>query len=68
MKDRDQWQRQRRRGLAKLGREAGHEVTAIGSEGGDASDADVVLLAVPSPAIDDALASVAGLEGKIVID
>jgi 8-hydroxy-5-deazaflavin:NADPH oxidoreductase len=55
-------------GLAKLWREAGHEVAELGSEGGDASGADVVLLAVPSPAIDDALASVAGLEGKIVID
>jgi predicted dinucleotide-binding enzyme len=43
-------------------------VTELGSEGGDASDADVVLLAVPSKAIDDALGSVKGIEGKIVID
>jgi 8-hydroxy-5-deazaflavin:NADPH oxidoreductase len=55
-------------GLAMLWREAGHEVTELGTEGGDASDADVVLLAVPSPAIEDALSSVAGLEGKTVID
>jgi hypothetical protein len=32
------------------------------------SDADAVLVAVPSGAIDDALASVSGLEGKVVID
>lgn len=55
-------------GLARLWREAGHDVTELGKEGGDASDADAVLLAVPSSAIDDALASVTGLEGKVVID
>lgn len=55
-------------GLAKLWREAGHEVTELGSEGGDAGDADAVLVAVPSSAIDDALASVGGLAGKVVID
>jgi predicted dinucleotide-binding enzyme len=55
-------------GLARLWRAAGHDVTELGSEGGDASDADVVVVAVPSRAIDDALASVTGLEGKVVID
>jgi hypothetical protein len=55
-------------GLARLWRQAGHEVTELGREGGDASDADAVLVAVPSGAIDDALASVSGLEGKVVID
>lgn len=55
-------------GLAKLWRAAGHEVTELGSDGGDASDADAVLLAVPSGSIDDALASVSGLEGKVVVD
>src|SRR4051812_15833532 len=55
-------------GLAKLWRAAGHEVTEIGRDGGDVSDADVVLLAVPSAAIDDAFASVTGFEGKTVID
>jgi 8-hydroxy-5-deazaflavin:NADPH oxidoreductase len=55
-------------GLAARWRSAGHEVTELGSDGGDASDADVVLLAVPSRAIDDALTSVSGLEGKIVVD
>jgi 8-hydroxy-5-deazaflavin:NADPH oxidoreductase len=55
-------------GLARLWRNAGHDVTELGRDGGDASDADVVLVAVPYKTIDDALASVSGLEGKIVID
>jgi predicted dinucleotide-binding enzyme len=55
-------------GLAKLWASAGHDVTTLGSEGGDASDADVVLVAVPSGAIADALSRVSGLEGKVAID
>jgi 8-hydroxy-5-deazaflavin:NADPH oxidoreductase len=55
-------------GLARLWRNAGHDVTELGKEGGDASNADAVLVAVPSRSIDDALASVSGLEGKVVID
>jgi len=55
-------------GLARLWRDAGHDVTELGSEGGDVSDADVVLLAVPGRALEDALRSVSGLEGKIVVD
>src|ERR687887_2125809 len=55
-------------GLAKLWEQAGHTVTTLGREGGDASDADVVLVAVPSGAISDALAKVTGVEGKIAID
>jgi 8-hydroxy-5-deazaflavin:NADPH oxidoreductase len=55
-------------GLAARWRNAGHEVTELGPEGGDASEADAVLVAVPSGAIDDALSRVAGLEGKVVID
>ena len=39
-----------------------------GHEGGDAADADVVLLAAPYGAVVDALEAVAGLQGKIVID
>lgn len=54
--------------LARLWRAAGHEVTELGRDGGDASDADVVLLAVPGTAVDDALENVAGLEGKTIID
>ena len=55
-------------GLARIWRAAGHEVVEIGSDGGDASGADAVLLAVPSGAIADALGSVTGLEGVPVID
>jgi len=55
-------------GLAGLWTEAGHTVTRLGAPGGDASDAEVVLVAVPSGAISDALGKVTGLEGKIVID
>lgn len=55
-------------GLAGLWRRAGHHVTEIGREGGDATESDVILVAVPSGAIGDALANVRGLEGKISID
>ncbi len=55
-------------GLAKLWGKAGHDVTTLGSEGGDASGADVVLVAVPSGSISDALSKVTGLEGKVAID
>jgi predicted dinucleotide-binding enzyme len=55
-------------GLAGLWRAAGHEVTEIGSDGGDASSADVLLVAVPSGAIADALGKVTGIEGKVAID
>ena len=55
-------------GLAARWRTAGHEVSELGPDGGDASDADAVLVAVPSGAIDDALSKVTGLQGKVVID
>ena len=55
-------------GLAERWEKAGHEVTRLGRDGGDASDADAVLVAVPSAAIADALEKVSGLDGKIVID
>ena len=55
-------------GLARRWEKAGHSVTTLGSEGGDASSADVVLLAVPGGAISDALGKVSGLDGKVVID
>jgi 8-hydroxy-5-deazaflavin:NADPH oxidoreductase len=54
--------------LGRLWTSAGHEVTELGKDGGDAGDADVVLLAVPAEAVPDALASVTGLPGKVVID
>jgi predicted dinucleotide-binding enzyme len=55
-------------GLATLWADAGHETTALGREGGDASGADVVVVAVPGGAIDDALSKVSGLQGKPTID
>jgi 8-hydroxy-5-deazaflavin:NADPH oxidoreductase len=55
-------------GLADLWEKAGHEVTRIGKEGGDVSDAEAVLIAVPGGAIEAALDNVQGLEGKTAID
>ena len=55
-------------GLARLWRAAGHDVEEFGREGGDASNADVALLAVPSSAIRDALAAVKLADGVPVID
>jgi 8-hydroxy-5-deazaflavin:NADPH oxidoreductase len=55
-------------GLARLWERAGHEVTTLGQEGGDASGADVVLVAVPGGSIGEALSKVTGLEGKTTID
>jgi hypothetical protein len=54
--------------LARLWMKAGHEVTMLGRDGGDVSDADVVLVAVPSETVPEALTRVTGLEGKIVLD
>jgi predicted dinucleotide-binding enzyme len=55
-------------GLARLWRAAGHEVQEVGRDGGDAADADVLLVAVPSPQIADALGKVSGIAGKVTID
>jgi 8-hydroxy-5-deazaflavin:NADPH oxidoreductase len=55
-------------GLANLWERAGHEVTRIGREGGDVSEAETVLVAVPGGSIADALDTVRGIEGKTVID
>jgi 8-hydroxy-5-deazaflavin:NADPH oxidoreductase len=55
-------------GLAARWRDAGHEVQELGRDGGDASDADVLLVAVPGPQIADALGKVTGIEGKVTID
>jgi predicted dinucleotide-binding enzyme len=55
-------------GLARRWERAGHNVTALGREGGDASDAEAVLVAVPSDQLADALGKVTGLEGKVVLD
>jgi predicted dinucleotide-binding enzyme len=45
-------------GLARLWQRAGHDVTTLGTDGGDASNADVIVVAVPSGAI----------KGKVAID
>jgi 8-hydroxy-5-deazaflavin:NADPH oxidoreductase len=55
-------------GLAVLWEKAGHEVTRIGREGGDVSEAEAVLVAVPGATIAQALDDVQGIEGKTVID
>ena len=55
-------------GLADRWEKAGHTVNRIGRDGGDASDADAVLVAVPSAGIAGALGKVTGLEGKVAID
>ena len=55
-------------GLARLWEAAGHEVTTLGHEGGDASDADVILVAVPGGVITEALGRVTGIDGKAAID
>jgi 8-hydroxy-5-deazaflavin:NADPH oxidoreductase len=55
-------------GLADRWERAGHQVTRIGKEGGDVSDAEAVLVAVPGGAVGDALEKVQGLQGKTVID
>ena len=55
-------------GLAGRWRAAGHEVQELGRDGGDASEADVLLVAVPGAEIADALGRVTGLGGKVTID
>jgi 8-hydroxy-5-deazaflavin:NADPH oxidoreductase len=55
-------------GLADLWEKAGHDVTRIGREGGEVSDADAVLIAVPGGSIAEAFETVSGWEGKTVID
>ena len=55
-------------GLARLWTRAGHEVTALGKDGGDGSHADVVVIAAPGSAIEDALSRVTGIAGKTTID
>ena len=55
-------------GLARLWTSAGHEVTALGKDGGDGSQADVVVIAVPGHTIEDALSQVTGINGKTTLD
>jgi 8-hydroxy-5-deazaflavin:NADPH oxidoreductase len=55
-------------GLADLWERAGHKAQRLGRSGGDAGDADAVLVAVPGDAVQAALSSVTGLTGKTVLD
>ena len=55
-------------GLASLWRRAGHDVQELGRDGGDASEADVLVVAVPAGSIASALAAVRGSAGKVTID
>jgi 8-hydroxy-5-deazaflavin:NADPH oxidoreductase len=55
-------------GLADRWEAAGHDVTRIGKDGGDVSSADAVLLAVPGAGVAEAFETVAGWDGKTVID
>ena len=55
-------------GLADLWERAGHDVTRIGKDGGDVSDAEAVLVAVPGGAVAEAFETVSGWDGKTVID
>lgn len=57
-------------GLAGLLETAGHEVTTLGREGGDASDTDVVMVAVPGNAIEEAIGKVyaGGLENARALE
>ena len=55
-------------GLARRWERAGHTVTEIGRDGGDASAADVLVVAVPSNLITEALGRVGDVAGKVAID
>lgn len=55
-------------GLAQLWTDAGHDITTLGREGGEVSDAEVVVIAVPGGSIADALSRVTGLAGQTTVD
>ena len=55
-------------GLARRWQAAGHDVTALGRDGGDATGAGAVVAAVPGDVIAKGLAGVRGLDGQITID
>ena len=55
-------------GLAKRWRATGHDVTELGSDGGDFGGPDAVLVAIPSNAIEDAFKKVTGIGDAVVID
>lgn len=55
-------------GLADMWQRKGHQVTRLGRDGGDVSQAEVILLAVPGGKLGEALAKLKGMDGKTVID
>lgn len=55
-------------GLGDLWERAGHQVDRLGHDGGDVSDADVVLVAVPGGAVSEAMGKLRGAAGKTFID
>jgi predicted dinucleotide-binding enzyme len=55
-------------GLARRWTAAGHDVAAFGRDGGDATGAEVLAVAIPGTAIEAGLASVTGLRGQVTID
>ncbi|MFE0474858.1 dinucleotide-binding protein [Streptomyces sp. NPDC058947] len=55
-------------GLSRLWEKAGHRVTTLGREGGNASGADVVVVSVPGHVIAEALSTITGLDGQVTID
>jgi hypothetical protein len=55
-------------GLADIWERAGHQVTRFDRDGGDVSDTDVVLVAVPGDSIAEALERLTGVGGRTVID
>jgi prephenate dehydrogenase len=50
-------------GLADLWERAGHQLTRLGRDGGDVSDAGVVLVAVPGGSIAEAFDRLSGVGG-----
>ena len=55
-------------GLAGRWEKAGHSVTQLGRDGGDASGSDAVLVAVYSDVIGEAIGKVSGIGDALVID
>ena len=55
-------------GLGDLWEKAGHDVQRIGSQGGDVTGAEVVLIAIPGRSVPSVFDTVTGLDGKTVVD
>jgi predicted dinucleotide-binding enzyme len=55
-------------GLARRWQQAGHSVTELGRDGGDASGSEAVLVAVYSDVIGEAIGKVSGIGDAVVID